>query len=214
MPSIAEMVEEEAAAAEAEAKAAEPEPEPGPGPEPEPQEREQQAFVAIGEKEIKQAERARDAYRKRIGSILGDEAVVHECLLCAGLGYLPDLPPPGTQFGIALGEDGPALVASEPLSEPEYVAALDKAECPECQGLGLVKTGAKTEHGRIAPCSKCSGNGWVMIARAEPLAAGISSTTPPPVAADGSPAIQLGPDAWGRPFGHKHWGVPPAQIPG
>ena len=67
-----------------------------------PVEKEPQAFASIGEKEIRAAERARDAYRKKIASILGDVAVVHECLLCAGLGYLPDLPPQGTTFSIVL----------------------------------------------------------------------------------------------------------------
>lgn len=214
MSTLADRVEEEARRAEAEnpdEPTPEPEPEPKPEPEPEP---EPQAFVNIGPEEIRKAEAKRTAYRKAIGAILGEEAVTHECLLCAGLGYLPDLPPPGTQFGIILTDDGPALVADEPMREPEYLPAPDKAECPECAGLGMVLTGAKTEHGRVAPCSKCSGNGWVMVIRPEAPGPPAFGTPPPPVAPSYAEGNGLGPDAWGRPYGHQHWGVAPASIPG
>src|SRR5438874_3222775 len=218
---LQDMVEEEAAAAEAdddeeEAAAAdeptpEPEPEPEPGPEPEP---EPQAFAAIGEKEIKAAERARDAYRKKIGAILGDAAVTHECLLCAGLGFLPDLPPAGTTFSIVLTEEGPQLLAQEALSEPDYLPAKDKATCDWCDGFGQVLSGSKNEHGRVVMCTKCAGNGWVQIPVAEPVPLVAASPPVPDYTPNGAAERPGVPDAWGRPPGHQHWGVPPAQVLG
>ena len=214
MASIAEMVEEEAALAEAEL-ADEPEPDEPEPDEPEPEtEPEAQAFATIGPEEIRKAETARNTYRKKIGAILGDEAVAHECLLCAGLGYLPDLPPPGTQFGIVLGEDGPALVAAEPMVEPPYREALDKATCDECDGWGNVLTGSRAEHSRVGPCGRCQGAGWVIIARDQSQPPGPLLMPALPPGPDYAAADGLGPDAWGRPHGHQHWGVPPASIPG
>jgi hypothetical protein len=189
----------------------EPDPEPGPDePEPEPE----PEATAIGPEEIQKAERARSAYRKKIGDILGADSVEHECLLCAGLGYLPALPPPGVTFTIVDTEEGPALLADEPRSEPPYKVSEVTETCAACDGYGLVLTGSKTEGGRLWQCSVCNGAGHTPIAGALP--------SPHPVAPQGAaPPLQAAPpmpdgvpDAWGRPSGHQHWGVPPAAIPG
>ena len=70
-----------------------------------------------------------DAVRaKKIGAILGDAAVTHECLLCAGLGFLPDLPPAGTTFSMFHGIDG---VMPPPATDDPDPPRSDRRDRPE-----------------------------------------------------------------------------------
>lgn len=214
MTTMAEQVDEEQAEYEAEGEA-EPEPEPDPEPAPdEPESHEPEALAAIGPDEIAKAERARSAYRKKIGDILGAESVEHECLLCAGLGYLPALPPPGVTFTIVETEEGPALLADEPRTEPPYRTSEVTETCVACDGYGLVLTGSKTEGGRLWQCSVCNGSGHTPVAGAASVPSPVAMATAPPPIASVPPMPDGVPDAWGRPSGHQHWGVPPAAIPG
>lgn len=168
----------------------------------------------IGPDELRKAENAISAQRKKLAGILGESYVAHDCPMCSSLGFVPELPPPGTEFALVPDEDGaPVLMAKPPLAE-ELQQAPDKGPCPECAALGSVKTGSKNPNAQVAPCSKCSGNGWVTIAREAtqyappPPLDGLGAVPPP------APPPGVGIDAWGRPAGHQHWGVPPAQIPG
>ncbi len=214
MATLTQLVEEEAARAEAEepeeeeAEAEEPEPEPEPE---EPEEAEEpEALAVIGEEEIRKAEKAREAQRKRLAGILGETYVAHECIFCSGLGFTPEPPPVGTTLTVVEGEDGLAFEAQPPAPPVPLLPAPDKEMCPECDGYGEVLSGSKAPHGAITVCSKCSGNGWVIVPRAEPVGA----LTMPPMTVTPPPSLEGVPDAWGRAFGHPHWGVPPAQIPG
>ena len=221
MSTLAERVRAEAEAAEAEDEngdeaEAEPEPEPEDDeaeaePEPEP---EAHALPPIGPDEIAKAERATQAQRRKLGAILGDAYVAHECLLCSALGFLPELPPVGTTFIVADSEGGLGLEVQPPPVDIPLQAAPDKAMCDECDGYGEVLTGSRAPHGMVAPCSKCAGNGWVMVARSTPLAAAMDGSVPVPPASPPAAPTASAPDAWGRPAGHVHWGVPPAQVQG
>lgn len=168
----------------------------------------------IGPDEIRKAERAINAQRKRLGEILGADAVAHDCILCSGMGFLPGLPPIGTKLVVAEDETGIGVVAEEPLDAQGYRTAADKAVCDECDGLGQVVTGSKVPHAILAGCSKCAGNGWVTVARD----AGVNAYVPPapalPTLPPGMEPANMPPDSWGRAWGHQHYGVPPAQIPG
>jgi DnaJ-class molecular chaperone len=55
--------------------------------------------------------------------------------------------------------------------------AADTETCPECDGWGDVLTGAKVERGRIKPCSRCTGTGYIVHTNAPtvPLANGPAS---------------------------------------
>ena len=214
MTTLAEQVEAEQEEYEVEGEG-EGEPEPDVPDEPDtPDEPAEPEAVAIGPEEIQKAERARDTYRKKIGAILGEDSVAHECLLCAGLGYLPAIPPPGVTFTIVDSEDGPALLADEPRNEPPYKTSTTTETCPECDGYGNVLTGAKTEGGRLWQCSRCGGSGFVTKQGEQPTF--IPSLQPTNSAMNSTPTgTPDGPtDQWGRPFGHQHWGVPPASIAG
>lgn len=215
MATLTEMVEEEAARAEAEESEEEEESEePELEPEPEPEPEEPEAFAAIGEKEIKQAQRAIGAQRKKLAGIFGEAAVAHDCPLCAAMGFLPELPPPGTTFSIEPSEGGYEFVAQAPRQEPPYVQAPDKEACPWCDAYGFVLSGSKFEHARVTSCFKCSGNGWVT----KPVEGQPPTVSDFTIAAVTTPSSPAGPelpdDAWGRPYGHKHWGVHPKDIPG
>lgn len=177
-------------------------------------EQEQEPLAHIGPTEIAKAERAREAQRKKLAGILGDAYVAHECVLCTGLGFLPELPPLGTTLTLVAGEDGPAIMAEPPPTEIPLLEAPDKTRCPECDGWGEVLSGSRTSHGMVTPCGKCSGNGWIIVARTEPLLAPLPAPGVPPAPTNGPQSYGFGPDAWGRPEGHQHWGVPPSQIPG
>ena len=214
MSTLAEQVEdeqteyeEEEAESEGEGEASDDEPETEPAEEPE-------AGVRIGPEEIRKAEQTRDRYRKRIAELFGKEAVAHECLLCAGLGYLPELPPIGTSFTLAAGEEGIELTFQEPRVEPPYEQAPDKETCPMCEGYGMTLTGAKTDGGRLWQCGRCGGAGWVNTSDAADTAIGFAGFPNSTNALAPVPSTPLGNDAWGREPGHKHWGVPPNMIPG
>ena len=214
MTTMAEQVEAEQEEYEHEGES-EPEPEPDPEPAPdEPEPAEPEAAVVIGPDELKKAEAARKSYRTKIANILGEENVEHECIMCAGLGYLAGMPPAGVTFTIVYTEDGPTLIADEPRAEVQFPQASDKETCPECNGYGQTKTGAKPPGQEYWQCGVCGGSGWRMIGAqtqapmAPPSYFPEAPAAPPPLAIDGPP------DAWGRPPGHQHWGVPPASIVG
>jgi hypothetical protein len=175
---------------------------------------EQPALTAIGPDEIRKAENAISAQRKKLGGILGDDYVAHDCLVCSGLGFVPELPPAGVMFVAVESEDGMTLLAQEPEPQRNLVEAKDKTGCDWCAGEGFVLSGSKNPNAAVVPCSKCSGNGWVMVPveqSSPPVAAAVTTGETP-----ASPANTegLGHDAWGRPAGHQHWGVPPAMIQG
>lgn len=181
---------------------------------PEAPDEEQPAAVGLTPEQIAKAERARGQYRTKLAGILGDEAVAHECVLCAGLGYLGDLPPEGTEFVFHYTAEGPELGFKPPEARPEYQQASDKETCPECAGYGVTLTGAKPPAQVEWQCGKCGGAGWVTKtptagANVQPLY--LSPSEAPPQADAGS---GMAPDAWGRPWGHAHYGVPPAAIQG
>lgn len=167
----------------------------------------------IGPDEIRRAERATTAQRKKLALILGDEFVAHECIFCSALGFVPELPPAGTRLEIVPDQDGVTWRAEPPAEAIPLLEAPDKARCPECDGWGEVLSGSRAQHGMVTPCSKCAGNGWVTIARSEPT---IQAYVPPPAAPVGQVAVAIqngAPDAWGRAAGHPHWGQHPASIP-
>lgn len=173
-----------------------------------------QPFANVTEADLKKANRAVEQQRSRLAGILGEAAVAHECLLCGGVGHLPELPPLGTAMTLVEDEGVLGFVFEAPPDQREYPKALDKAPCDWCEAEGMVDTGSKNPHARIVPCTKCNGNGWVTVPVPEtPAQLSTLVAAPPPPA--GPPAGLDGQvDTWGRPWGHVHFGVPPAAIQG
>lgn len=187
-----------------------PEPEEEVEPEPEPE----SGPVGFTPEQLQKAERAIGNQRKKLGEILTPEYVAHDCLLCGGLGFTPDLPPGGSSFSVIEDEGGLRIEVQAPLAESGLEQAKDKGPCDECNALGMVLTGSRNPNAQVAPCGKCSGNGWIIVARDTPAPLPQFVPGMPNTAPTGGPAADVGIDAWGRPAGHQHWGVPPASIPG
>lgn len=115
----------------------EPEPEPEPQPEPEP-EPEPQAGTLSAE-QVHELEKATTAYFKRAEKVFGPGNVPPSCPHCEGLG-----------FDLTGGEP-----AAEFKSHEQYI------ECPECGGMGNVKTGSKVPGHDLHDCPKCVGRGYL-----------------------------------------------------
>lgn len=168
--------------------------------------------ASVGEAEIRKAEKAIEAQRRKLAGILGDGAVAHECLFCTGLGFVPELPPLGALAQV-VDEGGPALAWSAPGQPPaDLLQAADKATCDACNGYGEQVTGSRNPHALTAPCGKCNGNGWMGVIPPSqgytipPVTTGPGGIPPAPSA----PLIP--PDAWDRPQGHPHYGIPPSMV--
>jgi hypothetical protein len=169
----------ELAIAEAERAESEPEPEPTPDeptpdepPAPEPAaDDEDPEFTA----KLEQMDREARRHTKAVGKIMGDdfEAFV-PCPTCSSgvQGFAPM-----SALGI------PAAPTAGDLKP-----ASDTETCPECDGWGDVLTGAKVERGRIKPCSRCTGTGYIVNTSAPtvPLADGAAQrqALEPPWAAE------------------------------
>lgn len=219
MTTFAEQIEDEQAEHDAAENTDDAEPDDTPEPDAEPaddqptddQPTEPEGLV-LTEELIRKLDRAANNHRKKIIELLGPEAGEHECPLCQTLGYLPEAPVEGTEYVVVV-EDGQSMLIGrmvEPLGE--YEPAQDKETCDECKGKGLVSSGSLVPEFRIVACGKCQGAGWRMKPRDQ------ATTTAAPVAGLYVPDVTnvqpvAGPaDAWGRPSGHAHYGVAPADI--
>jgi len=112
------------------------------------------------EKVFRDLDRLRKDTAKRVGNILGDEAVnLIECPLCAAVapGYLwsPDV--------ASLHEEQVAairLLLNMPVAT-DYKQAEDFMPCPKCDGNGRVRTGSRVQNYEIAECPRCFAKGYI-----------------------------------------------------
>jgi hypothetical protein len=214
-----EKVEAEAARAEAEepddadetGETPPPTPEPEDEPEPEPQSPEPEGPQTQAEidKLLGKLENEAARHVKRVAEIMGDE---FEAQRAWALSFPPPLffpedagpvPDDHRQWVIGL-LGGPA--------EPDYAEAEDARPCPACRALGKTLTGSKVPEQRTKLCKDCAGSGWV-----PKLATPAAGVQPPPHPEENGgetgagTSVQIN-DVYGRPPGHPHYGVPPAQI--
>jgi hypothetical protein len=159
----------------------------------------------------REAERHGREVVKRAGPMFDD---LVPCPLCTDgpgtVGYIvPQLPEPAQTMrrqavAMALGGD----------AEPEYLHDPDKDTCDVCAGLGMLATGSKVPNQEALPCRACTGQGWRQK---------LAAVAPPPVytASGGTPQIGTAStsasaptDTWGRPLGHPHFNIPPAEVGG
>lgn len=190
MSRVTELAEAEAAAVEAEGEpepAPEPEPEPTPEPEPQPQ--------AVGEKELKALGREIEKYQAGLKRVMGDDFEgLHECPTCS--------------------EQVPGFVFEEPSALDAFEEDPEKMACPQCNGMGQLRSGAKTANALVM-CMRCTGNGYVNKMQpgpqfSQPNGQPLHEIPPGYLAptSDTMPTI----DQWQRPLGHPHFGVPPSTI--
>lgn len=157
---------------------------------------------------IAKLEREATRHANRVSEIMGADAQeLESCPLCA-----PAIP--GFRFPVPVDDEQRAavLVTLGVDPDPEYVAADDARACDYCKALGKVSTGSNVPEHRTKLCGHCGGTGWQMVS---------ATPTPPPTHENGKPPLELAvvagpagpePDAWGRPVGHKHYGLHPAYI--
>jgi hypothetical protein len=194
--------------------APEPEPEPAPEPEPEPPaEPEPEPELAVTPEALAKAEKQITAHRRKLSEILPSDMIAADCLLCAGLGAIPEVPPIGTVFSVLEQNGQVVFMVQPPVDEPDYKAATDKETCAECDGWGQVLTGSKTAGGKLWQCARCGGSGFIVKGQPGPAPTYFPEQPAVPNAAPMPEATVGVPDAWGRPAGHPHWGVSPANVP-
>lgn len=161
---------------------------------------------------IKKLQASEKAHRTRVQTIMGaDFAEAIPCPLCSiftagfflhgdGLQLPPEVKDAIRQ---AIGD----------AAAPELQPAKDSEQCPDCDGWGDVLTGSKADRAKTGPCIRCNGKGYVAkvyIRAAEaPQAEPYPGSADPPV----NPPPGGNPDGYGRPAGHRHWGVDPATLP-
>ncbi len=209
MSRVTELAEAEAEQVEAE-NPDDPEPEET---EPEqPAEPEPEGEPTVGEAEMKKANRAIEDQRVRLAKIVGQENVAHECLLCGGAGFVPELPPLGATLEVVEGDEGVTLSILSPGVPPDLNQAPDKARCPECSGRGMTATDSLVPAHIAEQCAKCNGNGWITIARDAPQMNYPPPSTATTVAPPNGQPMDIPADAWDRPYGHAHYGIPPSMV--
>lgn len=165
--------------------------------------------IAEIEAELAAIETKAANYRKGIRRLLdATGAPWHECPMCVVSGYVLPADPtdPDDQ------ERKQACDAYWQDAEPPFPEADDRARCEPCDGWGMVQSGARNELNRLVPCSHCMGLGWI-------VKGGTATVAPPPggpltaaVAANAPGFIPTAPDAWDRPPGHPHYGIPPSMV--
>lgn len=182
------LADDEAAAVEA-AENAEPQGDPGePTEAPTPPTDEltvERAFELLSEEN--------DRHGQAVAEIVGAEtfATMGVCPHCSGgpLGFL------------WAPEAAPAKLKQSPAHEP----------CPDCDALGELLTGSRREGNERRDCVTCNGRGYIdktgLPSPAEPLPV----VATPPVAST-APNSGEPRDGWGRPSGHRDWGLDPAAV--
>lgn len=181
-----------------------------PAPEPPPAEglTEAQAEAIFSSLERENSRHAREV-EKRAGVMFPDLAPCPACSV-GGVAHgfiFPQLPEPQQSI-----RREAVLVALGGTPEASYVDDDETETCDKCQGHGKTRTGSRAPGQDTRVCPRCNGSGWkAKLVLAPPVS---PATWQPSTGANGSAAPpQIGPlDAWQRPQGHPHYGVPPSQI--
>lgn len=167
---------------------------------------------AAVEQSFKELAASEKSHRTRVARIMGqDFGDVELCPLCATFTAGFVLPYAALTADEGLKAAVRRLNGDAP--QAELQPAKDSEQCPDCDGWGDVLTGSKADRAKTGPCIRCNGKGFVAkvyIRAAEaPQAEPYPGSGDPPV----NPPPGGNPDGYGRPAGHRHWGVDPATLP-
>jgi len=130
------------------------------------------------------------------------------CILCQGHGlYYATLPEPfhtqRRQFIMsALGENVPPAYRDHPTEEL----------CEQCAGWGKLATGSHVVGQDLLNCPACAGTGHKAKQQPMPQVVQFQPSAPPPHVPPPAFQSQQGLDAWQRPPGHPHYGIPPSAV--
>jgi hypothetical protein len=172
---------------------------------PEPGPRSQQEIDALADRLRKESDR----HAKRVEEIMGDDFAL--------LVPNPTDWTPGYIFNVPPMHPTPEQVAElhallGDSSQLELQDAEDAEGCDKCSALGEVRTGSRKPGQETKPCIACNGSGWrTKSLPMQPLA-------PVPQIGNGYTATDAAPnqfqvaDRYGRPFGHPHYNLEPANV--
>lgn len=151
------------------------------------------------------------AHRSRVANIMGpDLNEVELCPLCATFTAGFVLPYAALSAEQSLKDAVRRLNGDAP--QAELQPAKDSETCPDCDGWGDVLTGSKAERSRTGPCLRCTGKGFIaktyLVAAPQQQGESYPGADQPPV----NPPPGGQPDGYGRPAGHRHWGIDPAVL--
>lgn len=179
----------------------------------EPQAQQEEPAAPRSQKEIdqltKRLENEAERHAKAVERIMGDDFAL---LVPSPVDWTP-----GFLFNVPAMHPTPEQVAelhallgnAAPL---ELREAEDAEGCDKCNALGEVLTGSRKPGQETKPCTACTGTGW----KTKPVPMQQQAYTPPvsngsSMAANQPNVFQVA-DRWGRPVGHPHYGLEPANV--
>lgn len=193
--------DEEEAAEEEEAQ-----PEPEPEPEPEPT----QGLTEVeAEREFKKLEKLAQTYLTKAVAIADRLGMPYQ--VCP-LDAFPGLAIPRQAHEVTSDVEATVLGLIGKSAAPDYKASNQYERCDECDGWGDVLTGAQKEVSRTAMCNACGGKGYRLVTNVLPIQQVPAVPQFPGADVPFTPVPGGLPDKWGRPAGHRHWGLEPAQV--
>lgn len=182
-------------------------------PDGEPEAAAEAAPAPRSQKEIEQSAKKLEAeaerHAKRVAEIMGDD---FSLLVPSPVDWTP-----GYIFNVPEMHPSPDQVAelhallggSSPI---DLKAATDAEACPDCNAIGDVLTGSRKPGQETKPCPACGGTGWKPKIALAPQTATVYDYSQNTAAAGIPPnQIQVA-DRFGRPFGHPHYNLDPAQV--
>lgn len=212
MSTIAELARAEGDAAEDESPDAEPDEgdEPDEDPEPEPTKPGEPPSDVSMETALKAMESEAKRHERAVAKIMGDGwEDVYPCPCCQlGPGFVF----PYVTTSIDDQERKATVERYFGADDPPLRDAPFAETCDVCDGYGQLKMGAKNAHNAILPCRACEGKGW-REKQPPPYVPPAPPGDPFPGAGYAYTPIEGGKaDDWGRPAGHRHWGLHPALV--
>lgn len=208
----------------------EPEPDPDPEPEPEPEQPANLHTEEWWEKAWSKSEAENRRHADRVSAIFEEESQEFaQCPMCmtGPAGWLT-----GNQFS---DDHRTLIVAALGMDDPSsYEPMRGAVVCDTCKGRGKVKTPSKVAGYQTLMCPDCQqsdpsgrkfATGWRYVpgphdpARPEfqtvsvtPTEIVSSQSAEPAPAQSEAQVIDMPYDAWSRPVGHPHFGIPPADV--
>lgn len=177
----------------------------------------QEAAAPKSEKEIERAlkavEKAGTTYRNAIGRAMGEDAQALEpCPRCnapvAGMVFPVEVAPVDDETREAvLASIGEGVAAGPPLQDAKGVET-----CPVCLGHGELRYPTLKPHTATQACPRCVGSGYITKDEPQPETNVYTPQAWQPTTTTTSGNDYGLPDSWGRPVGHPHYGIAPANV--
>lgn len=94
----------------------------------------------------------------------------------------------------------------------EYLPAEDAEACGKCNALGEVLTGSRKQGQITKLCVGCNGTGWVTKTIPYVAPTLVQNGSAAQGGANLAPNQPIAADRWGRPYGHRDYGLDPSLV--